>query len=134
MAQEAVIALQQAGIIADYGNNQFAPKENVTRAQAATILRRLAESLMDEGSARGWKQNDVGQQQYWDWRGKRIVGWQAFEDNSRCYLYFFDWNGVMISGKWQEYDGKKYYFYTDGTLATDTVIDGFEVGSDGARK
>ncbi len=133
-AREAVTALQQAGIIAGNGSNQLAPKANVTRAQAATILCRFVECLIAEETARGWSRNDVGQRQCWDRSGKQAVGWQVFEDDSKCYLYYYDKNGMMISGKWLEYHGKHYYFYPDGTLAVDTVIDGFKVGSNGERE
>ena len=34
---------------------------------------------------------------------------------------------VQIDGKW-------YYFFTDGTMAVNTTIDGYTIGSDGARK
>jgi len=40
----------------------------------------------------------------------------------------------MVSGKWLQVDGKWYYFYTDGSLAKSTKIDGCEIGSDGVRK
>ena len=35
---------------------------------------------------------------------------------------------------WKQIDGKWYYFYTDGTMAVNTTIDGYTIGSDGARK
>ena len=31
-------------------------------------------------------------------------------------------------------DGKQYYFYADGSMAVNTVIDGKTIGADGARK
>jgi hypothetical protein len=33
---------------------------------------------------------------------------------------------------WAKLDGKWYYFYSDGYMAHDTIIDGFKLGSDGA--
>ena len=33
---------------------------------------------------------------------------------------------------WAKIDGKWYYFYSDGYMAHDTIIDGFKLGSDGA--
>ncbi|EHJ00460.1 cell wall binding repeat-containing protein [Clostridium sp. DL-VIII] len=44
------------------------------------------------------------------------------------------WNteGSSWSVGWKEIDGKWYYFRQDGYMAHDTVIDGYELGSDGA--
>ena len=40
----------------------------------------------------------------------------------------------MIAVKWLELDGKWYYFYTDGSLAKNSKVDGYEVDENGARK
>lgn len=44
------------------------------------------------------------------------------------------WNteGSSWSIGWREIDGKWYYFKQDGYMAHDTVIDGYELGSDGS--
>ena len=42
--------------------------------------------------------------------------------------------GMMFAGGWKQINGKWYYFYTDGTMAVNTTIDGYTIGSDGARK
>ncbi len=44
------------------------------------------------------------------------------------------WNteGSSWSVGWKEIDGKWYYFRQDGYMVHDTVIDGYELGSDGA--
>ncbi len=39
-------------------------------------------------------------------------------------------NGDYATG-WQWIDGKSYYFGEDGTMAKDTVVDGFQVNADG---
>lgn len=41
---------------------------------------------------------------------------------------------MMFAGGWKQIDGKWYYFYADGTMAVNTTIDGYTIGSDGARK
>ena len=59
--------------------------------------------------------------------------------NNKGNTYYFDQDGVMVTG-WYQIDGKFYYFYPEGTtggaygyLARNTVIDGvFHVGADGA--
>ena len=41
---------------------------------------------------------------------------------------------MMFAGGWKKIDGKWYYFYADGVMAVNTTIDGYTIGSDGARK
>ena len=41
---------------------------------------------------------------------------------------------MMFTDGWKQIDGKWYYFYTDGTMAVNTTIDGYAIGSDGAGK
>jgi glucan-binding repeat-containing protein len=102
----------------------------MTRGEAATILRRFVELVIDEGTARGWVQNDSGQWQYIGENGRAVTGWLTLDGEK----YWFDSNGVMASGKWVQISGKWYYFQADGTLAVNTTIDGYAVGADGARK
>lgn len=40
----------------------------------------------------------------------------------------------MFSGGWKQISGKWYYFYADGSMAVSTKVDGYKVGTDGARK
>ena len=109
----------------------FDPKGNLTRAEAATVLRRFVEVVIDPASARGWTQNESGEWMYYNTStGKQATGWQ----NISGERYYFDKDGVMTSGKWRQIGGKWYYFHADGTLAVNTTIDGYEVGEDGARK
>ena len=39
----------------------------------------------------------------------------------------------MQSGDWRQIGSKWYYFYADGSMATNTEIDGYRVGPDGTR-
>ncbi len=131
-AKDAVKAIQQTGVINGKHNNRFDPQGNTTRAEAATILRRFVELVIDEGTARGWVKNDAG---HWQWigeNGKPAIGWLTTENGK--YHYYFTKYGIMVSGKWLEIDGKWYYFNADGSLAKDTKVDGYEVGPDGVRK
>lgn len=112
-------------------NNFFDPKGNATRSEASIILRRFVGLVIDEGTARGWVQNDAGQRQYINGSGKAVTGWLTTTDGNS---YWFDDKSVMASGKWVQITGKRYYFYANGKLAVNTTIDGYEVGSDGARK
>lgn len=47
------------------------------------------------------------------------------------YLYYKD--GKAFTG-WLDTNGKKYYFYADGILATGTRIDGHDVDENGVMK
>ena len=107
-AKDAVKSMQQAGILAGKNENKFDPKGTATRAEVATVLRRFVKIVIDPQTANGWQQNDSGQWNYYR-------------------------NGESVKG-WLSDDQKWYYFYTDGTMAVNTTIDGYTIGSDGARK
>lgn len=128
-AKEAVRTMQQAGIMQGKGNNTFDPQGNATRGEASTILRRFVELVIDEGTARGWSQNDAEQWQYIGENGKAVTGWMDI-DSKR---YYFTMDGLMVSGKWLEIGGKWYYFNADGSLAKNTKIDGYEIDENGVR-
>ena len=116
-AKGAVKAIQQTGVISGKPNNLFDPQGNATRAEAATILRRFVELVIDEGTARGWVQNDAGQWQYINENGKAVTGWLNVTDGSK---YCFDDKGIMQTG-WQTIGGSKYYFDKDGKMQTGKV-------------
>ena len=150
-AKDAVAAVQQAGIIVGKDGGRFDPKGNLTRAEAATVVRRFVEVVIDSTTARGWTQNESGQWFYYSQTtGKALTGWQTIDGN-RYYFnangtmrtgwldlngerYCFYTSGKMVSGAWVKIGEKHYYFYEDGKLATNTTIDGYTVGADGARK
>ena len=129
-AKDAVKAMQQAGILAGKANNCFDPKGTATRAEVATVLRRFVKIVIDPQTANGWQQNDSGQWSYYR-NGKPVKG-LLFDDQK---WYWLDkTTGMMFAGGWKQIDGKWYYFYADGTMAVNTTIDGYTIGSDGARK
>lgn len=129
-AKDAVKAMQQAGILAGKANNRFDPKGTATRAEVATVLRRFVEIVIDSQTANGWQQNDSGQWSYYR-NGKPVKGWLS--DDQKWY-WLVKATGMMFAGGWKQIDGKWYYFYPDGTMAVNTTIDGYTIGSDGARK
>ena len=129
-AKDAVKAMQQAGILAGKANNRFDPKGTATRAEVATVLRRFMEIVIDSQTANGWQQNDSGQWSYYR-NGKPVKGWLS--DDQKWY-WLVKATGMMFAGGWRQIDGKWYYFYTDGSMAVNTTIDGYTIGSDGARK
>ena len=129
-AKNAVRTMQQAGILAGKNGNKFDPKGTATRAEIATILRRFVEIVIDPQTANGWQQNDSGQWSYYR-NGKPVKG--RLSDDQKWY-WLDKTTGMMFAGGWKQIDGKWYYFYTDGTMAVNTTIDGYTIGSDGARK
>ena len=128
-AKNAVKTMQQAGVLSGKANNLFDPKGNATRAEAATVLHRFVEVIIDPQTANGWRQNDSGEWSYYK-NGESVKGWLSDDQK----WYWLDNNGKMFSGGWKQIDGKWYYFYADGSMAVSTKVDGYEVGADGARK
>ena len=129
-AKDAVKAMQQAGVLSGKENNRFDPQGSATRAEAATVLHRFVEIVIDPQSANGWQQNDSGEWSYYK-DGKPVKGWLS--DDQKWY-WLDKATGKMFSGGWKQIDGKWYYFYADGSMAVSTKVDGYEVGADGARK
>ena len=129
-AKNAVRTMQQAGILSGKNGNKFDPKGTATRAEVATVLRRFVEIVIDPQTANGWQQNDSGQWSYYR-NGKPVKG--RLSDDQKWY-WLDKATGMMFAGGWTQIDGKWYYFYTDGTMAVNTTIDGYTIGSDGARK
>ena len=105
--KDAVQAMQQAGVMNGKGGHLFAPKDTATRAEAAAVLRRFVEVVIDRDTAGGWTQNEAG-------------GWLYYENNK------------PVTG-WKQLESKWYYFYADGSMAANTEIDGYQIGLDGAR-
>ena len=56
-----------------------------------------------------------------------VKGWVERPDG----WYYTNNEGIMQTG-WQTINGKKYYFYSSGLMATNTVINGYKIGADGA--
>ena len=77
-----------------------------------------------------------------EWRQDATGWWYAHLDGSytasgwekiRGSWFAFDSAGYMRTG-WVEVDGKTYYFNPEnGAMVTNTTIDGYQLGADGAR-
>jgi hypothetical protein len=63
-----------------------------------------------------------------------LIGFWDIDANGNNRTYYFTKDGIMVSGKWLEIDGKWYYFYAAGSLARSTKIDEYEVDANGVRK
>lgn len=62
----------------------------------------------------GWFQEEDGDLQYRDYRGKALTGWQTIDGN---WYYFSPEDGTMTTG-WVEADGKRYYLDQAGMRKT----------------
>jgi hypothetical protein len=74
----------------------------------------------------GWAQIG-GKWYYFGSGGDMKTGWVK----SGQYWYYMDTSGAMKTG-WIQSGGKWYYLYSDGHMASNTTIDGYKLGSDGA--
>ncbi|MVX64892.1 hypothetical protein GKZ28_14435 [Clostridium chromiireducens] len=80
----------------------------------------------------GWL-NSNGRWYYLDNNGDAKTGW--IQDNGKWYYLntATDTNrGTMKTGWLQDTDGTWYYLYSDGSMATNTSVDGYKIGSNGA--
>lgn len=127
-AKTAVQAMQRAGILSGKDGNRFDPKGMATRGEAAAALHRFVEIVIDPQAANGWKENASGTRSYYK-SGKSAIGWM-YDGN----WYWLEKGGIPFTGGWKQLAGKWYYLNADGTMAADTVIDGYTIGPDGARK
>lgn len=67
---------------------------------------------------------------YFGAAGDMNTGWIYDNDN---WYYVSPETGTMISNMdFTDFNGKQYHFNPDGTLAHDTIINGYSYGSDGA--
>lgn len=90
----------------------------------------------------GWKKDDKGWWfSYGEGKGYPIE-WKSFDDplydaydyknlTDGTTKYFFGRDGYMKTG-WIQYDSKWYYLKDDGSMATNTTVDGYVIGDDGA--
>lgn len=74
----------------------------------------------------GWIE-DGGKKYYLETSGVMQTGWKKMQDK----WYYFDGSGAMQIG-WIKVQDKWYYCDQSGIMQADTVIDGYNLGSDGA--
>ena len=61
--------------------------------------------------------------------GMPVIGWK-FVDGA---WYYMDENGIMKTG-WVNVNGHWYYLYSNGKMASNTYINGYYLGADGAMR
>lgn len=80
----------------------------------------------------GWIK-DGNRWRYYD-GAKAHKGWLHLKTDGEEKIYYLNKEALLETGKWVKINGKWYYFYSDGTLAVNTQIDGYEIDSKGVRK
>lgn len=144
-ASKAVKMMQRAGVVRGKDGNQFAPQEKATKAEGAAMLHRFIEAVIDPSVMNGWLKNDSGHWSYYK-NGKAVTGWQTI--NKLRYYFNADgemhegwkydkkkwyyWNNDGAAMGWKFINGKWYYFENDGVMASNTLVDGYQLGEDGA--
>ncbi|CAH2716448.1 hypothetical protein BACCIP111895_03635 [Neobacillus rhizosphaerae] len=84
--------------------------------------------LTADGSMKtGWTSHK-GNWYFFENSGIMKIGWLDLSGKK----YFLNNDGVLATG-WNEIEGKGYFFYKEGLMAANTVIDGYQLGKDGAR-
>ena len=66
------------------------------------------------------------------WDGK--PGWKKIEydDIDECNWYYVDGSGKVVNDVWKKINGTDYYFYDNGAMATNGVVDGYFIDGSGA--
>ena len=80
-----------------------------------------------QANASYWKQDSNNHWNYVQDNGYNAVGWRQVDGK----WYYFNENEVMQTG-WLQNGGNWYYCYGDGSLATNTTIDGCYLNGNGA--
>ena len=121
--------------------------ETLAESSASAAQEEAAETLADltgivfDGK---WLNTDGGKK-YELANGDHVVGWIEIDPENRYCpdvsqkaaagfkgeYYYFDENGMMLTG-WQEIGGLKYYLEPEsGAMLHDTIVDGITLGPDG---
>ncbi len=109
--QDAVQAMQQAGVMTGQAAGNFNPKAQVTRAEVTAILHRYIKLTVDSATAQGWTLKDDGRYFYYK-DGKALTGIQAIDG----VKYFFEAEGGLKTG-WVKDDTGKWLFYDINKLS-----------------
>ncbi|MBQ3421119.1 MAG: N-acetylmuramoyl-L-alanine amidase family protein [Romboutsia sp.] len=77
----------------------------------------------------GWVKDNTNNWYYLNENGTMHTGW--LKDNNGLW-YFLKEDGSMHTGWVKDTDGNWYYLNESGAMCTDTIIDGYKIGSNGA--
>lgn len=59
-------------------------------------------------------------------------GWKYVDSSAEDCWYYVKKDGKIAADEWKKIDGKHYYFYTNGVMASDCVKDGYFISGSGA--
>lgn len=100
-------------------------KLRLIKVTANLLLLVSALALTPLGASAEWKQDFNG---WWNMEGDSwSIGWRLIDEK----WYYFGQDGYMKTGWLENSSEKWYYFNLDGSMAHDTTIDGYTIGSDG---
>ncbi|EKQ54477.1 MULTISPECIES: cell wall-binding protein [unclassified Clostridium] len=100
-------------------------RQNLKRTIAIGVIAASILSINPITASAEWKEDSNG---WWNSEGNSwSVGWK----NINGQWYYFDSNGYMKTG-WIQYNDKWYYLYNSGVMAKSTIINGYELDSNGA--
>lgn len=87
--------------------------------------------LKDSGDmTTGWLKDTNGKWYYLNSDGSMKTGW--IESAADGKWYHLDNSGAMTTGWFKDIDGNWYYLYSNGQMASNTTVNGYSIGSDGA--
>jgi glucan-binding YG repeat protein len=109
-----------------YKNTYYGSKRIDTNSPNGWIHSAGTWYYYDQGKMKkGWIK-DGGKWYFLGTNGGMITGWLTWNGDR----YYLDQSGAMDTG-WVLLGGKWYFFYPDGSMAKNTKIQGYVVGSDG---
>lgn len=120
-------------------------KKLMKKIMISTIITITTMNMLSIGASASWKKDGHG---WWNSKGNNYsVGWENignkwFYFNTDGYMktgwlkdgdkwYYLNSNGDMMTG-WVQDAGKWYYLNQNGDMAYNIIIDGYNLGSDGA--
>ena len=103
--------------------------ENAVNAenQNGSDITNTENEIVEEKLTAGWHKNDDGTWSFINSDSTYFKGWL----NENSTWYYLDENGIMKTG-WIKVSDKWYYLNNDGSMAYNTVVSGYSLGSDGA--
>lgn len=99
----------------------------IAKVVTTMVVTTLVTSLPALASQEGWIQNSDGT---WSYNHNGNYYRNTWLHLNRQNWYLFNKDGIMSTG-WIKDSGYWYYLYSDGSMASNTVIDGYKLNSSG---
>lgn len=74
-----------------------------------------------------YNDRSLGKTYYLQADGYMATGWIYYNNN----YYYLDGSGARVTG-WKQLGSKWYYLYESGIMASNTTVEGYKLGYDGA--